>query len=198
MQKKTQRPVQFEITEQTRDAVATRIATAHLKPGQFLFPSRVTKSPRRRTGIGDRGAIRHRAVMASVSINTNNAAIAFIVPSMLVPDTFTFTASITNPSGNFTYAGASDATTGTFVAPGFGGPGFWTSLPAIFGIEGRVIAASVPEPSTIVLLALGLGVVIVIKRFKPAERRDARISNLGSSRTVATCDPSACVELAAL
>ena len=38
MQKKTQRPVQFEITEQTRDAVAGWISTAHLKPEQFLFP----------------------------------------------------------------------------------------------------------------------------------------------------------------
>jgi site-specific recombinase XerC len=45
MQKKTQRPVQFEITEQTRDAVAAWIATAHLKPEQFLFPSRLSESP---------------------------------------------------------------------------------------------------------------------------------------------------------
>ena len=45
MQKKTQRPVQFEITEQTRDAVAAWIATARLKPDQFLFPSRVSESP---------------------------------------------------------------------------------------------------------------------------------------------------------
>jgi len=45
MQKKTQRPVQFEITEQTRGAVGAWIATAHLKPEQFVFPSRVTKSP---------------------------------------------------------------------------------------------------------------------------------------------------------
>src|ERR1700737_3991225 len=45
MQKKTQRPVQFEITEQTRDAVAAWISAAHLKPEQFLFPRRVTESP---------------------------------------------------------------------------------------------------------------------------------------------------------
>jgi site-specific recombinase XerC len=45
MQRKTQRPVQFEITELTRDAVAAWIAVAHLKPDQFLFPSRVTESP---------------------------------------------------------------------------------------------------------------------------------------------------------
>jgi len=40
MQKKTQRPVQFELTEQTRDAVAAWIAEAHLRPEQYLFPSR--------------------------------------------------------------------------------------------------------------------------------------------------------------
>jgi hypothetical protein len=32
MQKKTQRPVQFEITEQSREAVALWIEAAHLKP----------------------------------------------------------------------------------------------------------------------------------------------------------------------
>jgi integrase len=37
--------VQFEITEQMRDAVAAWIAAAHLKPDQFLFPSRVSESP---------------------------------------------------------------------------------------------------------------------------------------------------------
>ncbi len=46
MQKKTQRPVQFEITEQTRDALAAWIAEAHLKPEHYLFPSRLSDSPR--------------------------------------------------------------------------------------------------------------------------------------------------------
>jgi integrase len=45
MQKKTLRPVQFEIAEQTRDAVAAWIAAARLKPEQFLFPSRMSASP---------------------------------------------------------------------------------------------------------------------------------------------------------
>ena len=45
MQKKTQRPVQFEMTEQTRDAVAAWTSKAHLKPEQFLFPSRLSESP---------------------------------------------------------------------------------------------------------------------------------------------------------
>jgi hypothetical protein len=45
MQKKTQRPVQFEITEQTREAVAAWVKEAHRRPEQFLFPSRVSESP---------------------------------------------------------------------------------------------------------------------------------------------------------
>ena len=45
MQKKTQRPVQFEITEPTRDAVAAWIAAAHLNAEHFLFPSRLSASP---------------------------------------------------------------------------------------------------------------------------------------------------------
>jgi integrase len=45
MQHKTQRPVQFEITEPTRAAVATWIARAHLRPEDFLFPSRLHTSP---------------------------------------------------------------------------------------------------------------------------------------------------------
>jgi integrase len=45
LQKKTRRPVQFEITEQTPDAVGAWIAEAQLEPDQFLFPSRVLASP---------------------------------------------------------------------------------------------------------------------------------------------------------
>ena len=40
MQQKTQRPVQFEITEQTRDALASWIRRSGLRPEDFLFPSR--------------------------------------------------------------------------------------------------------------------------------------------------------------
>lgn len=45
MQQKTQRPVQFEITEQTRQAVTGWIQHARLKSEDFLFPSRVRASP---------------------------------------------------------------------------------------------------------------------------------------------------------
>jgi integrase len=45
MQRKTQRPVQFEITEQTREALTAWIAAAGLRSGQALFPSRIASSP---------------------------------------------------------------------------------------------------------------------------------------------------------
>lgn len=45
IQSKTQRAVQFELTEPTRIAVAAWIAKANLKPEQYLFPSRVARSP---------------------------------------------------------------------------------------------------------------------------------------------------------
>ena len=45
MQHKTQRPVQFEITPATRDAVQKWIKQAGLKCDDFLFPSRIHDSP---------------------------------------------------------------------------------------------------------------------------------------------------------
>ena len=45
MQHKTQRPVQFEITASTRDAVQQWMKVAGLKAEDFLFPSRIHDSP---------------------------------------------------------------------------------------------------------------------------------------------------------
>ncbi len=45
MQHKTQRPVQFEITQATPDASQAWIKHAGLKPEDFLFPSRLHQSP---------------------------------------------------------------------------------------------------------------------------------------------------------
>ena len=45
MQQKTQRPVQFENTEPTRDGVAAWLASARLRSEDFLFPSRVHAAP---------------------------------------------------------------------------------------------------------------------------------------------------------
>jgi len=45
IQQKTGRPVQFELTEQTRDALADWIGEQWLQDGNYLFPSRVHDSP---------------------------------------------------------------------------------------------------------------------------------------------------------
>ena len=45
IQRKTQRPVQFELTEPTRAAVSAWLEKSHLRGDQFLFPSRVARSP---------------------------------------------------------------------------------------------------------------------------------------------------------
>lgn len=45
MQQKTQRPVQFEITEPTRKAAFAWIRAAELKADDYLFPSRLRLSP---------------------------------------------------------------------------------------------------------------------------------------------------------
>ncbi len=80
MQQKTQRPVQFEITEQTRDAVTAWIYHQRLKSEDFLFPSRLRASPHlsarqyarivRGWGEGSRprsGSLRHAHVAAHKS-----------------------------------------------------------------------------------------------------------------------------------
>ena len=45
VQRKTQQPVRFELTEPTRDALEAWIAQARLCLGECLFPSRMTRSP---------------------------------------------------------------------------------------------------------------------------------------------------------
>ena len=67
MQKNTQRAVQFEVTEQTRDALTTWIATAQLKPEQFLFPSRVSESPHLSTRQYVRLLLEHTTLESTVS-----------------------------------------------------------------------------------------------------------------------------------
>ena len=45
MQQKTERPVQFEITEQTRKSISEWLKLATLRSDSFLFPSRIHESP---------------------------------------------------------------------------------------------------------------------------------------------------------
>jgi integrase len=46
LQQRTQRPVQFELTQPTRDVASAWIKKAGLKSDSYLFPSRVDGSPR--------------------------------------------------------------------------------------------------------------------------------------------------------
>ena len=45
LQQKTQRPVQFEITEPTRTSLTNWIKIAELRPEDYLFPSRIDGTP---------------------------------------------------------------------------------------------------------------------------------------------------------
>ena len=45
LQQKTQRPVQFEITEPTRDSLSAWIQSANIKNSEFIFPSRIHNAP---------------------------------------------------------------------------------------------------------------------------------------------------------
>ena len=104
------------------------------------------------------------AVVDAVIINSNHTVVAFSVPSILVPTTFTATASITDQVGNFGYAAATGANIGTFVSAWIGSPGAWIAIPPAFEIETRVLAMPVSEPSTPVLALLALVVCISINR----------------------------------
>jgi len=44
MQRKTQQPVQFEISEKTREALADWVQHARLRSENYLFPSRISSS----------------------------------------------------------------------------------------------------------------------------------------------------------
>ena len=44
LQQKTQQPVQFEITEQTRDALKNWMSHKQLRPDDYLFPGRINSS----------------------------------------------------------------------------------------------------------------------------------------------------------
>ena len=45
IQKKTGRPVQFEITEQTRASIQDWLSKVHARSGEYLFPSRFRAQP---------------------------------------------------------------------------------------------------------------------------------------------------------
>jgi len=75
LQQKTQRPVQFEISPLTREAVDTWIKRAALESDSYLFPSRVRASPH----LGTRQYA--RIVDKSVSTQGHTGRIRFAEPS---------------------------------------------------------------------------------------------------------------------
>ena len=76
MQRKTKRPVQFEITDHTRDALAAWIWLAHLRLDQHLFPSRIAlKKKETRELLTFRHATRYLFECTIASIATVIASI---------------------------------------------------------------------------------------------------------------------------
>jgi len=57
IQRKTQRPVQFELTEPTRTAVSAWLEKSHLRGEQYLFPSRIGGSPHVSTCCANRPSL---------------------------------------------------------------------------------------------------------------------------------------------
>jgi hypothetical protein len=103
------------------------------------------------------------AVKTNVALTGGNDLIAFSVPSVTVPNTFTWTIQIggTTPvAAGLPNFGA--PTTGTYVSGWFGGPGSWTATGGSNNIYlARITAGvAVPEPSTYalagILSAMGL------------------------------------------
>lgn len=113
------------------------------------------------------------AIMTGVNFNTTNALVAFAVPSITVPDTFTFAGVITNGTGFLGFVPATGASVGTFDTVYAGSPGSFSTLASVFEIEGRVItSAAVPEPSSLALC--GIAGVVGLGYARSRARRIAR------------------------
>ncbi len=114
------------------------------------------------------------AVINNVAVNSQNLLIDLSVPSVVVPDTFTFAASITNATGVLGYVPVSGSTAGSFIQAYTGSPGRFSSLTAPYQIEARVVTASaaVPEPSSLALSALGLVATSLVARRRMSRKRE--------------------------
>ena len=67
IQKKTGRPVQFEITEQTRAAIGEWLAALDAREGRYLFPSRLRGKPHCRRGNMPASSIDGRTAPGSIA-----------------------------------------------------------------------------------------------------------------------------------
>jgi len=108
----------------------------------------------------------HSAVQSGVIIDRSQLLVEFSVPSVRVPDTFTWVAAVINqsrPTG-VGFALSRNATTGTYIqgwSVAFGSGSWQTvNLPGTQQITSRVVAV-VPEPSGLVLLGTGVLALLV-------------------------------------
>jgi hypothetical protein len=112
------------------------------------------------------------SVMSHVLINGDNTLIAFSVPSVIVPDTFTWTSAITNASRPMGWAPGSGATTGVFDRVVEGMPGSWGFIEPDFETQARVFASAVPEPASCSLLIVGAAGAALSRRCRRLARKD--------------------------
>jgi MYXO-CTERM domain-containing protein len=104
------------------------------------------------------------SVLQNVSLTGGSDLIAFAVPSITVPDTFTWAIQIgpaTPVAAGLPNFGAPSV--GSYVSGWFGGPGSWTPLPGALNLDlARITAttAVAPEPSSFVIAGVGaLGLI---------------------------------------
>ena len=110
-------------------------------------------------------------LLSDVVLSGPVQTLAFSVPLILVPDTFTWESQISNSQGSVTavveQTDASAPTQGTFVKGWFGSAGSWTGEQT--QLQARVVA--VPEPSLFALLGVG---AIGLLGYARRRRRHAR------------------------
>jgi hypothetical protein len=107
------------------------------------------------------------SILTNVSITSTDQLVSFAVPSIVVPDSFTFTSSTTNTTGVF-YVPATGASVGTFDQAWVGSPGAFSTLTGVFETEAQVITGSVavPEPSSVALVLAGLVATLALRRIR--------------------------------
>jgi hypothetical protein len=134
--------LQIAVTQQgtpgTSDMKARLYANdgAHGNPGTLLWSSAL------RTNVHLSGAVEF---------------VDFSVPSVLVPDVFTWTIQISNTSPVAVgLPSFGPANVGTLLSNGFGTPPGWTLLSNSYGARISAASATVPLPTSLVGFALGL------------------------------------------
>jgi hypothetical protein len=110
---------------------------------------------------------------SNVALTGGNDLIAFSVPDVTVPDTFTWAIQISNPSPIAAGVPAFDPpAVGSVVRGWAGGPGSWSNLDSLGDdahFEARISAVSavtVPEPASVILLCAGVAGLLASARHR--------------------------------